>query len=267
MKEEKDSKRAWMGVLADYYDVDGKEKKLIENAVMEKWRNLHYYGRREIVKEMLDIREGNVFLDCGCGTGRFLTEFERACLTIGVDISNKYCHISRRKAPNSLIIQGDIEYLPLKDESVDVCVMVYTFVYVPNKAKALKEIHRVLKRDGKLVIFDPNRLGLRNFLRNLQMIKRKMSGERFSPSDINRLLVTSHSLNIFGFKKMASEVGLKCDSWRGNFDTIPFPMFKKGFLGKVTIFLFWEKLGCRKWGRLPFIRYFSDFLIIRFVKY
>ena len=39
MKEEKDGKRAWMGVLADYYDVDGKEKKLIENVVMEKWRN------------------------------------------------------------------------------------------------------------------------------------------------------------------------------------------------------------------------------------
>ena len=66
---------------------------------------------------------------------------------------------------------------------------------------------------------------------------------------------------------MASEVGLKCDSWRGNFDTIPFPMFEKGFLSKVSIFLFWlwEKLGCRKWGRLPFIRYFFDFLIIRFV--
>jgi len=72
--------------------------------------------------------------------------------------------------------------------------MVYTFVYVPNKAKALKEIHRVLKRDGKLVIFDPNRLGLRNFLRNLQLIKRKMSGNEFSPSDIDRLLVTSQSL-------------------------------------------------------------------------
>jgi len=57
MKGEKDSKRAWMGVLADYYDVDGREKKLIENAVMKKWRELRYYGRIKIVKEMLDIRE------------------------------------------------------------------------------------------------------------------------------------------------------------------------------------------------------------------
>ena len=64
---------------------------------------------------------------------------------------------------------------------------------------------------------------------------------------------------------MASEVGLKCDSWCGNFDTIPFPMFEKGFLGKVTIYK--VVLDCRKWRRLPFIRYFSDFLIIRFVKY
>jgi len=104
MKEEKDSKRAC--VLADYYDVDGKKKKRIENAVMEKWRNLHYYGRREIVKEMLDICERNVFLDCGCGTGRFLTEFERACLSVYRCKFKQYYHISRRKAPNSLI-QGD----------------------------------------------------------------------------------------------------------------------------------------------------------------
>jgi len=50
---------------------------------------------------------------------------------------------------------------------------------------------------------------------------------------------------------MASEVSLKCDSWRGNFDTIPFPMFEKGFLGKVTI-LFMGEIRLQKIGKIAF---------------
>jgi len=45
-------------------------------------------------------------------------------------------------------------------------------------------------------------------------------------------------------------------------------MITEGGLSKITLLLFWlwEKLGCKKWGKLPLIRYFSDFLIIKLVK-
>lgn len=45
-------------------------------------------------------------------------------------------------------------------------------------------------------------------------------------------------------------------------------MISEGYLSNVTLFLLglWEKLGCKKWGKLLLIRYFSDFLIIKFIK-
>ena len=99
-----------------------KEKKSKARQVIEKWRNLHDYGQVKIVNDMLDIQGGEIFLDCGCGDGRVLTQFEDKCLAIGIDISAYYCHAAKIAAPHSLIIQGDIENLPLKDESIDVCV-------------------------------------------------------------------------------------------------------------------------------------------------
>jgi len=268
MKREKNGKRAWMQELSKYYGVKNGKEVLNQSRTMEKWRNLHYHGRMQIVDAMMNIQEGDVLLDLGCGSGSSLARFENKCITIGIDISDHFCHASKIKSPCSLIIKGDIEYLPLIDGCIDVCSMVYTFVYTPNKTKVLKEIHRVLKMDGRLIIFDPNSFGLRNFLRNLQVIKHKISGKNDSPSDINRLLVTTQSLNIFEFEKMASKVGLKCNSWRGNFDTIPFPVINEGSLSKVTLILFWlwEKLGCKNWGKYPLLRYFSDFLVIEFVK-
>jgi len=256
-----------MGVLADYREKE-REKKNKARQVIEKWRNLHDYGQVKIVNDMLDIQGGGIFLDCGCGGGRVLTQFENKCLTIGIDISDRNCRISKINSPHSLVIQGDIENLPLKAEVIDTCAMIYTLIYAPDKPKVMKEIYRVLKKGGKLIIFEPNSLSLRNFLRNLQVIKHKISAKNNSPHDIDRLLIVTQCLSFFELKKLALEVGFDCESWRGNFETIPFPMISEGFLRNMTLFLFWlwEKLGCKKWGKLPLLRYFSDFLIIKLVK-
>lgn len=267
MSKIKLAKKACMGVLVDYREKES-EKKGKARQVIEKWRNLHDYGQVKIVDDMLNIQEGEIFLDCGCGSGRLLTQFENKCLTIGIDISDRNCRISKINSPRSLTIQGDIENLPLKDESIDVCAMVYTLIYAPEKMKTMNEIYRVLKKDGKLIIFEPNSFGLKNLLRNLQVIKHKITAKNDSPHDIDRLLITTQCLSLFEFKKLAHEVGFECDSWRGNFETIPFPMISEGHLSNLTLFLLelWEKLGCKEWGKLPLIRYFSDFLIIKFIK-
>ncbi len=269
MSRELNGKKAWMCTLSQHWGPKIETDAIEEKKTMEKWRELHYYGRTKIVDKMINIRDDDVMLDIGCGSGKRLARFENKCeLTIGVDISDHYCNASKINSPHSLIIRGDIEKLPFVDACIDVCSIVYTFVYVQNKLKVMEEIHRVLKNGGRLIVFDPNSLGLRNFLRKLQVIKHKMSGTDDSPSDINRSLVTTQSLNIFEFKKVASKAGLECKLWRANFDTVPFPMTDNGIFGRVTLFLFWlwEKLGCKKWGELPLIQHFSDFLIIEFVK-
>lgn len=93
MRQEKNGKKAWMGVLSEYYGEEGKGK---NQKTMEKWRDLHYYGRLEIVDRMINIQDGNVLLDIGCGSGERLARFENKCtLTMGVDISDLFCYTSK----------------------------------------------------------------------------------------------------------------------------------------------------------------------------
>ena len=259
------AKEAWMDILSDYYNET--EKNDIPNPIIERWRRFHYYGRIKLVNEMLNIETKEMFLDCGCGTGERLALYENNCLTYGIDISNRYCNIAKNKTLNSLVIRGDLEHLPFKNESYEVCVMVYTFVYMLNKEKVFEEIHRVLKKKGRLVIFDPNSLSLRTFLRKLQL-KFRIFWKNDIGSEINKKLVTSQSLNYFGFQKLALKTGFKIDNWCGNFETIPFPMFMKPPLKQITLFFFWlwEKMKCNKWGKIPIIMIFSDFLIIKIIK-
>jgi SAM-dependent methyltransferase len=53
-------------------------------------------------------------------------------------------------------IQADAEALPIKSGSIDNIVILSSLEYVPNKAGALKESYRVLKKGGKIYITSIN---------------------------------------------------------------------------------------------------------------
>ena len=93
-------------------------------------------------------------LDFGCGNGRFSEIFEKDQY-IGVDISFKLIEMAQKKYPekNFLVIDG--LKLPFKDNSFDLVIAIAVFHHLPSKKlriKVLKEIKRVLKNDGKLLL-------------------------------------------------------------------------------------------------------------------
>ena len=59
---------------------------------------------------------------------------------------------------------GDVEHLPYADESFDTVVDTMAFSGYPDDEKALTEIMRVLKHDGKLVLIDFDHPNDRNWL-------------------------------------------------------------------------------------------------------
>lgn len=109
------------------------------------------------------IQEGDTVLDLGSGAGNdcFVARAETGATgkVIGVDFTPKMVELARRNAEklgynNVEFRQGDIEELPVSDNSVDVVVSNCVLNLVPDKAKVISEIMRVLRPGGHFSISD-----------------------------------------------------------------------------------------------------------------
>lgn len=108
-----------------------------------------------IVAEYLSGREPGVALDAACGTGRFAEFLAKAGhRVIGVDSSPDMLAYARRRVPAGEFRVGELDRLPLPDDSVDVIVCALALVHVPSLQPVLAEFARVLRPGGDLIISD-----------------------------------------------------------------------------------------------------------------
>jgi len=111
----------------------------------------------KIVKE-LGIRPGYCVLDIGSGTGVLLpflvTELNGEGRIIALDFSAEMLVQAQAKEFPPIVgfAQADVLAIPLADNSVDVAICNSAFPHFSDKVRALKEIARVLKNNGRLVI-------------------------------------------------------------------------------------------------------------------
>lgn len=79
-------------------------------------------------------------------------------VVIGIDFSLKTLKACKRRYPSALLVCGDIEYLPFKDESVDSFFSFHSLYYLPFDAQEnlFRELYRVLKKNGNLLLIEPN---------------------------------------------------------------------------------------------------------------
>jgi len=112
---------------------------------------------------MAAIREGETVLDLGSGAGFdcFIAarRVGKTGKVIGVDMTESMLKLARRNAKklgytNVLFKRGDIEDLPIKDDSADVVISNCVINLAPNKKKVFKEIFRVLKNTGQVYVSD-----------------------------------------------------------------------------------------------------------------
>jgi ubiquinone/menaquinone biosynthesis C-methylase UbiE len=97
--------------------------------------------------------------DLGCGSGVFTELLRRAGYSsVGLDISQKLVALGRAKYPGLELIEGDAENLPFDGESLDGLLLSGLVHHFPDPRRLAAEVRRVLKRGGRFVAFDPNRM-------------------------------------------------------------------------------------------------------------
>lgn len=117
---------------------------------------------------LANIKEGDVVLDLGSGAGFdcFLASKKvgENGKVMGVDMTPKMVEKAKNNAEkygykNVEFKLGEIENLPIEDNSIDIIISNCVINLSPDKEKVFKEAYRVLKKDGKMFVSDIVLLG------------------------------------------------------------------------------------------------------------
>ncbi len=112
--------------------------------------------------------------DIGCGTGRYALQMARmgADRVCGADLAPPMLAAAERKARKAGDLDGVLTWqtgdvavaggLPLSDGALDVAVCALTLTFTPDLALAFREMARVLRSGGYLVVSDYHPFGLIN---------------------------------------------------------------------------------------------------------
>ena len=105
-------------------------------------------------RDLLALASGRI-LEVGCGTGLGLRDADPAVDTLcGIDPNPASLQRARQRAPGADLVLASAEYLPFADNSFDCVVSSLVFCSVPDPARGLAEIRRVLKSDGRLLMLE-----------------------------------------------------------------------------------------------------------------
>lgn len=126
----------------------------------------------------LNLPKGSKVLELGGGAGQTAKKIcELGYNITGIDVSKHLCEESEKKCKNFVnqdtarfINQSMEKDFPLNDNEFDVCVIAGSIQYVGNLNNLFKEINRVLKIDGNLILCQANMYPLLKLIEPRHMI-------------------------------------------------------------------------------------------------
>jgi SAM-dependent methyltransferase len=101
-----------------------------------------------------EIQDRDAVLDVGSGTGALSFAVEasaREAHVTGIDPSSAYVSFANRRASSRVVFEvGDAQKLRFPDASYDDAVALLVFNFIPDSARALKELARVVRPGGAI---------------------------------------------------------------------------------------------------------------------
>jgi 2-polyprenyl-3-methyl-5-hydroxy-6-metoxy-1,4-benzoquinol methylase len=166
-----------------------------------------YLSKKKFVLDFISVfpRETSI-VDVGCGEGVFVEELAKRGYTRVLGVDDNYS--------SDIVVRGSVLALPIEDERYDVAFFLDVIEHIPieRQADAIRELLRVLKPGGFLVISIPNLAHLASRVRFLLKGKfvRTASVEKH-PGD----------RPIAEYMKMLEEGGFLLAERKGFFPTVP----------------------------------------------
>ena len=117
------------------------------------------------------LPDGLTVADLGCGTGAAMAGLAPvAGRVIGIDSSPAMLSLARQRLvafDNTEVRQGALTALPLQDDTIDVALIMLVLHHVEDITAVLREVARVLRRGGRLIVLDMVKHDRADFLRSM----------------------------------------------------------------------------------------------------
>lgn len=108
------------------------------------------------IADISEIDLGHAVLDVACGTGSLAKAAQlEAGLNgriVGLDASDKMLAVAQQNSRGIKWQLGDAQHLPFENNEFDRVICQFSLMFIPNRMAAIKEMLRVCKPDGMVVI-------------------------------------------------------------------------------------------------------------------
>lgn len=148
-------------------------------------------------------------LEVGCGIGGFCIFASKETESVtGLDIGKTRINMANKlrksSGKNVSFVVGDAQFLPFRDESLDIIICSETLEHVSNYRKAFRELVRVTRKLGHVIVTFPNNISLAQ----LNKFPLYIGDRKSQPEDL-------HLFNIFVVNRLFERKDLKVMIKRG----------------------------------------------------
>ncbi|MEM6392069.1 MAG: metalloregulator ArsR/SmtB family transcription factor [Planctomycetota bacterium] len=149
------------------------------------------YGRSFTTRSFAGLLPDHyTVVDLGCGTGSTLADLAPwVTQVIGIDRSKPMLEAAAARTadlPNVDLHHGDLEALPIPDQSADAALLILVLAYLDDPAPVLAEMHRILKPGGIALVIDLLEHERDDFRRDMEQVR---CG--FAPAHLTNLLTSA----------------------------------------------------------------------------
>ncbi len=175
-------------------------EKPMESMAMGEWR-----------EKLIEKIEGEKVLEIGIGTGKNLIYYPENLNIIGIDFSRNMLKKAKDKIKdkkNINLIEMDAQNMKFADNSFDTVVTTCVFCSVPDPVEGLKEIRRVCKNNGKVIMIEHMRSNNRivgKFMDIINFIPLSIWGANINRETMKNLIKAGFNERDIGYKNICSD--------------------------------------------------------------